>query len=85
MRLRKDLTQIIDALTDVIKDYISKNPQTIHVYGYPVYLTNIKYYNEFLDKKTSIKESIKYTTTDDRCVISDLARKLYDGLGYEIK
>lgn len=76
---------VIETTEGFNMDYISKNPQTIHVYGYPVYLTNIKYYNEFLDKKTSIKESIKYTTTDDRCVINDLARKLYDGLGYEIR
>ena len=48
-------------------------------------MTNIKYYNRYLDKKTSIKESIKYTTTDDRCVINDLARKIYDGSGYDVK
>ena len=66
-------------------DYIIQSPQQISIYGYPVFMTNIKYYNRYLEKKTSIKESIKYTTTDDRCVINDLARKIYDGSGYDVK
>lgn len=55
------------------------------VHAYPVQLTNIKYYNEYLDDKDAIKESVKYTTKHERCVFNDLARPISSGHGYAVK
>lgn len=53
--------------------------------GYPVYLSNIKYYNCYLNQEDLIKECIKYVTTNENCVINDLARPIDDGHGYAVK
>lgn len=55
------------------------------VHAHPVQLTNIKYYNEYLDNKDAIKESVKYTTNHERCVFNDLARPISSGHGYAVK
>ena len=44
--------------------------------------------NELLalkDKQEAIKESVKYTTQHESCVINDLARKISSGHGYAVK
>ena len=48
-------------------------------------ITNIKYYNTYLDTTEAIKESIKYTTKHNNCIINDVARPLTDGHGYAVK
>ena len=48
-------------------------------------LGNVKLYNKYMSIEESIKESIKYTTTDSRCVINDLARPINSGHGYVVK
>jgi hypothetical protein len=48
-------------------------------------MANIKYYNEYLDDETAIKESIKYTTDNDFCVFNDTVRPINSGHGYAIK
>ena len=55
------------------------------IHSYPLFITNIKYYNEALDKQDAIKESIKYTTQHDACVINDLARPVSSGHGYAVR
>lgn len=55
------------------------------IHAYPIQLTNIKYYNEYLSNEEAIKESIKYTTTNLNCVIADTARQIYSGHGYAVK
>ena len=64
-------------------DMISERNCQIH--PYPLMMTNIKLYNKMLDEKEMIKESIKYTTTHEACVINDLARPLDNGHGYVVK
>ena len=66
-------------------DYDIKEPQPCQIHAYPAMLSNIKLYNRYMDIKESIKESIKYTTNDNRCVINDLARPINSGHGYVIK
>ena len=66
-------------------DYVMDDPQICQVYSYPLNMTNIKYYNVYLDKIESIKESIKYTTKHESCIINDLARPIDDGHGYTVK
>jgi hypothetical protein len=48
-------------------------------------VTNIKLYNRTLDHDEAIKESLKYTTTDERCVFADLARPLNSGRGFAVR
>lgn len=55
------------------------------VHAYPLQLTNIKYYNEYLDATESIIEAIKYTTNHKNCVFNDLARPINAGHGYSVK
>ena len=55
------------------------------VHAYPLQLTNIKYYNEYLDATESITEAIKYTTNHKNCVFNDLARPINAGHGYSVK
>lgn len=66
-------------------DYVMDDPQICQVHSYPLNMTNIKYYNVYLDKIESIKESIKYTTKHESCIINDLARPIDDGHGYTVK
>ena len=59
--------------------------QSCYIHAYPFMLTNIKLYNTYLDKVSSIKESIKYTTQNESCVINDLARPISSGHGYDVR
>lgn len=55
------------------------------VHAYPLQLTNIKYYNIYLDDQTMITEAVKYTTNHKSCVFNDLARPINSGHGYAVK
>ena len=55
------------------------------LFGWPLAVTNIKYYRAWMTDEDMIKESIKYTTNHEKCVINDLARPLTDGHGYAVK
>ena len=66
-------------------DYIMDTPQRCMIHTYPLCITNIKYYNSYLSKIDAIKESIKYTTKHESCIINDLARQIDSGHGYAVK
>ena len=55
------------------------------VHAYPLQLTNIKYYNSYLDDKDVVIEAVKYTTNHKNCVLNDLARPIITGHGYSVK
>lgn len=67
------------------KDYDLQTPQQCQIHPWPLQVTNIKLYNRYLDADEAIKETIKYTTTDERCVFADLARPLNSGHGYTVR
>lgn len=62
-----------------------KKPMECQIHAYPVTLTNVKYYNVYMDIEESVKESIKYVTNHEACVINDLARPLDSGHGYAVR
>ena len=62
-----------------------RTPQQCQVHSYPVQLTNIKYYNTYLDDETAFKESVRYTTDHENCVFNDVARHMNSGHGYAVK
>lgn len=66
-------------------DFCLETGKDCYITGYPVSLTNIKYYNTYLDNENSIKESVKYSTQHENCVINDLARPIEEGHGYIVK
>lgn len=66
-------------------DYDMREPMNCQVHFYPASATNIKYYNRYLSQEEAIKESVKYTTTHDCCVINDVARPINSGHGYAVK
>lgn len=66
-------------------DYHMVQSQLCQIHPYPFLMSNVKYYNKYLDKVESIKESVKYTTKHENCVINDLARPIDDGHGYAVK
>jgi len=66
-------------------DYIMEKEMPVYVSGYPCFISNIKYYRGEISKEESIKESLKYTTTDSKCIINDVCRKLDDGHGYAVR
>ena len=55
------------------------------VHAYPLQLTNIKYYDEYLDATDAITEAIRYTTNHKSCVFNDLARPISSGHGYAVR
>lgn len=66
-------------------DWVLTNPLPCKIHTYPLQVTNIKYYDIYMDKVESVKESIKYTTKHDSCVINDLARPINSGHGYTVR
>lgn len=66
-------------------DYHIREKMECKIHPFPLQLTNIKYFNKSLEKNEAIKESIKYTTKHDSCVINDLARPINSGHGYTVK
>lgn len=66
-------------------DYDMRVPLECKIHPYPLWITNIKYYNTYLSKEDAIKESLKYTTKHENCVINDVARPIDDGHGYAVR
>lgn len=66
-------------------DFDMREKLMCQIHTYPLQCTNIKYYNKYLDKIEAVKESIKYTTQHDNCVINDLAREVESGHGYAVR
>lgn len=76
---------ICELVGEYNNDYHIKQSMECKIHSFPIQMTNIKYYNISLNKEESIKESIKYTTKHESCVINDLARPINSGHGYTIK
>ena len=55
------------------------------IHPWPIAMTNIKYYRGVMNIEDILKESIKYTTNHEQCVINDLARPILDGHGYAVR
>lgn len=77
----KHYSQIADYNNELSSDV--ELPCQVH--AYPLQLTNIKYYNTYLDEQETMSEAIKYTTNHKNCVLNDLARPINSGHGYSVK
>lgn len=76
---------VCSLISDYDLDLASEHEQPCQVHAYPIQLTNIKYYNDYLDNETAIKESVLYTTGHNNCVFNDVARHINSGHGYAVK
>lgn len=76
----------VSSLTDEYNnDYDTMIPQPIYTHGWPCKLTNIKYYNRSMDTASALRESLKYITTDPKCVLNDVARPINSGRGFSVR
>ena len=66
-------------------DNESTKEAQIALSGFPFEITNLKIYNSYLSPENTIKESLKYTTTNKSCILNDVARPLNEGYGYSPK
>ena len=66
-------------------DYDMREKMDCKIHSFPMFITNIKYYNKSLNKQEAVKESLKYTTQHENCVINDLARPISTGHGYAVR
>ena len=76
---------ICSIVTDYDLELGSTEELPCQVHAYPLQLTNIRYYNEYLDDRETMNESVKYTTNHKACIFNDLARPINSGHGYAIK
>ena len=63
----------------------SEHELPCQVHAYPLQLTNIRYYNEYLNDEDTIMEVVKYTTNHKACVFNDIARPIASGHGYAVR
>ena len=66
-------------------DYITEKPSKIMISPSPSEITNIRLYDISLDDETMLRESLKYTTTNEHCVINDVARPIESSHGYSTR
>lgn len=72
-------------VTNYNTELSSCNELPCQVHAYPLQLTNIKYYNIYLDDQTMLTEAVRYVTNHKACVFNDLARPISAGHGYAVK
>lgn len=71
--------------TNYNNDFIQGQPVEVILSPAPVGISNVKLFNSALSDNEMAKESIKYTTTDPRCIINDVARPLVETTGYNVR
>lgn len=72
-------------VTNYNTELSSCNELPCQVHAYPLQLTNIKYYNIYLDDQTMLTEAVRYVTNHKCCVFNDIARPISAGHGYAVK
>jgi hypothetical protein len=76
---------VCSLVTSYNNEIASDTELPCQVHAYPLQLTNVKYYNSYLDDETTMHEAIKYTTNHEECVFNDLSRPISSGHGYAVK
>ena len=71
--------------TNYNNDFVQPEPVDVILSPAPVGISNVKLFNAALSDNDMAKESIKYATTDCRCVINDVARPLVEETGYNVR
>ena len=66
-------------------DFIAGHPVDVLAWPAPCILSNIKVYDKVLELNEAVKESIKYATKNESCVINDVARPFEDAFGFNVR
>lgn len=81
-----DFTHPVCTLTSPYNnDFIQEQEVEVYISPCPIGMSNIKLFNNALSDNDIAKESIKYTTTDPRCLINDVARPLVEQTGFSVR
>lgn len=78
-------TPIGEAVGKYNDDYSTDCGQPVSCSPYPVRIGYLKLYNTYLDNKRVATESSKYSTTEDDCLVNDLARPIMSDHGYNVR
>ena len=76
---------ICEEVGEYNQDFCMRAEMPCQIHAYPLQISNIKYYNRYMDSIEAAKESTKYTTQHESCVINDLARPISSGHGYTVR
>ena len=71
--------------SDYNNDFIQEHPVDVILSPAPVGISNIKLFDIALADNEMAKESIKYTTNHERCIINDVARPLIEENGFTVR
>ena len=66
-------------------DLIMDTPMDVILSPAPVGISNVKLFDVALPDNDMARESIKYTTKEEHCVINDLARPLVEQTGFSVR
>ena len=66
-------------------DFVSDNPADVIVSPAPCIMTNFKLYEGVMNSDDALKESIKYVTKNEQCIINDAARPFEDTYGFNVR
>ena len=80
-----DFKNPVHKMTATYNHDYTQQDAPVQLHTYPFISTNFKVYNRALTKEDQIKESLKYTTTHESCIVNDLARLIDDGYGYAVR
>lgn len=85
--MRFNLTDpLFNETTGYNNDYSTRKQNVVSVYPCAgATIASFKLYNEYLDNETAIAEALKYTTTDERCIINDIVRDFMSSPGYYVR
>ena len=76
------LASMVEAYNE---DYYTECGAGVEAHPYPVGIGYLKLYNTYLDNKRVAVEATKYSTTEDDCLINDLARPILSDHGYNVR
>lgn len=76
---------IYNSTTNYNNDYRTREYLPVIIKPNDCLFSNFKLYEVALNQEEAIKESLKYSTTDKRCVINDLARPIEAEHGYAVR
>lgn len=66
-------------------DFSIEKLQDIILYSSNSSIYNVKVFNKYIDTTESVKESIKYTTNNEYCLVNDNCRPLFNNHGYPVR
>lgn len=80
-----DFINPICSLTGSYNNDFVQGEVPVYLSPAPLNIGSVKLYDRMLSENDAAKESIKYSTKDERCVFNDVARPFEDDYGYNVR